>query len=243
MSGREPVAGGEAPSEEPLEPAVPRSRRGVALNTAIFSVATGLSRVAGLAREIVASSYFATSGAFSAFTIAFQVPNLVRSLFADAALSAAFVPVFTEMLEHGKKKEAIRLASNLFFYILAVLGLITIAFTLAAPEVMPLFTGDEFTEELDVLTSGLAQVMFPIVVLLGLNGLLVGILNAYDHFSVPALSPVVWNLAILGFLVGARSWFEGDDQLYAYAIGVVVGTVIQLLMAIPVLKRLGFRLE
>ena len=215
----------------------------LARNTVIFSVATGLSRIAGLAREIVASSYFATSGAFSAFTLAFQVPNLLRSLFADAALSAAFVPVFTEMLEQGKKREAVRLASNLFFYILAVLGLITIAFTLAAPEIMPLFTGDEFTRELDVLTSGLAQVMFPIVVLLGLNGLLVGILNAYDHFTIPALSPVVWNLLILGFLIGARSWFEGDDQLYAYAIGVLVGTFVQLLMAIPVLRRLGFKLE
>jgi putative peptidoglycan lipid II flippase len=215
----------------------------LARNTVIFSVATGLSRVAGLAREIVASSYFATSGAFSAFTIAFQVPNLVRSLFADAALSAAFVPVFSELLEHGRKREAIRLASNLFFLILAVLGLITIAFIVVAPELMPLFTGDEFSEELDVLTSGLAQVMFPIVVLLGLNGLLVGILNAYDHFSIPALSPVVWNLLILIFLIGARSWFEGDDQLYAYAIGVLVGTVVQLLMAIPVLRSLGFRLE
>src|SRR3954452_694412 len=76
-------------------------RRRVARNTAIFSIATGLSRIAGLFREIVASSYFATSGAFSAFTIAFQLPNLVRSLFADSALSAAFVPVFTEMLEKG----------------------------------------------------------------------------------------------------------------------------------------------
>ena len=73
----------------------------------------GLSRIAGLVREIVASSYFATSGAFSAFTIAFQVPNVVRSLFADAALSAAFVPVFTELLEHGKRREAFRLASTL----------------------------------------------------------------------------------------------------------------------------------
>src|SRR3712207_4425031 len=133
----------------------------LARNTVIFSVATGLSRVAGLAREIVASSYFATSGAFSAFTIAFQVPNLVRSLFADAALSAAFVPVSTEMLEQGNRRDAIKLASNLFFYILAVLGLITIAFTVAAPEVMPLFTGGKFDEELDILTSGLAQVMFP----------------------------------------------------------------------------------
>ena len=218
-------------------------RNRIARNTVIFSVATGLSRVAGLAREIVATSYFATSGPFSAFTIAFQVPNLLRSLFADAALSAAFVPVFSEMLEQGDKRGAVRLASNLFFFIVAVLGLITIAFTLMAPELMPLFTGDKFTEELDELTSGLAQVMFPIVLLLGLNGLLVGILNAHDHFTIPALSPVVWNLFILGFLIGARQWFEGDDQLYAYAIGVLAGTIVQLLMAIPVLRRLGFKPE
>lgn len=215
----------------------------IARNTVIFSVATGLSRIAGLAREIVASSYFGTSGPFSAFTIAFQVPNLLRSLFADAALSAAFVPVFTELLEHGKRKEAFKLASTLFFLIVAVLGTITALFTVAAPQIMPLFTGDEFSRELDHLTSGLAQVMFPIVVMLGVNGLLVGILNAYDHFTIPALSPVVWNFTILGFLVLARGQFDEDEQLYAYAIGVVVGTAVQLAMAVPVLARLGFRLQ
>src|SRR5215204_6917183 len=89
-------------AEQPQAEGARRGRR-LARNTAIFSVATGLSRIAGLVREIVASSYFGTSGAFSAFTIAFQVPNLVRSLFADAALSAAFVPVFTELLERGDK--------------------------------------------------------------------------------------------------------------------------------------------
>jgi putative peptidoglycan lipid II flippase len=217
--------------------------RGVARNTVIFSIATGLSRVAGLAREIVASSYFATSGAFSAFTIAFQVPNLVRSLFADAALSAAFVPVFTEMLEQGRRKEAFRLASTLFFLILGVLGAITLLFIAGANVVMPLFTGNHFSAHLDQLTVGLSRVLFPIVVLLGLNGLLVGILNAYDHFSVPAISPLVWNVVILVFLVGSRGFFHGDAQLYAYAIGILAGTVVQLAMAIPVLKRVGFKLE
>ena len=77
-------------------PARPRRRR-IAVNTAIFSIGTGFSRVAGLVREILASSYFATSGAFSAFTIAFQIPNLLRQLVADYAVSAAFVPVFTEL--------------------------------------------------------------------------------------------------------------------------------------------------
>ena len=122
----------------------PRCRR-LAVNTLIFSVATGLSRIAGLVREVVASSYFGTTGAFSAFTIAFQVPNLVRSLVADAAISAAFVPVFTELLEQNQKREAFRLASNLFFLILAGLGAISALFILLAGNVMPLFTGDTFT--------------------------------------------------------------------------------------------------
>ena len=116
-----------------------RGRR-IARNTVIFSIATGLSRIAGLVREIVASSYFATSGSFSAFTIAFQVPNLVRSLFADAALSSAFVPVFTELLEQRRRKEAFRLASTMFFLILAVLGVVTVFFIVGADVIMPLFT-------------------------------------------------------------------------------------------------------
>src|SRR6266545_4677757 len=135
-------AEGIAPPEAPVS-----AGRAAARNTAIFSVLTGLSRIAGLAREIVASSYFATSGAFSAFTIAFQLPNVVRSLFADAALSAAFVPVFTEMLEHGRRKDAFRLASTLFFLMLTVLGAITVLFIACAGFVMPLFIGSQLAAD------------------------------------------------------------------------------------------------
>ena len=85
---------------------------------------------------------------------------------------------------------------------------------------MPLLTGDESTPALDDLTVGLSQVLFPIVVLLGLNGLVVGILNAHEHFTIPALAPLVWNIVIIAGLVGLTPLFEGDDQLYAYAIGV-----------------------
>jgi putative peptidoglycan lipid II flippase len=216
--------------------------RAAARNTAIFSVLTGLSRIAGLAREIVASSYFATSGAFSAFTIAFQVPNVVRSLFADAALSAAFVPVFTEMLEQGRRKEAFRLASTLFFLILTVLGAITVLFIAFAGLIMPLFVGSQLAG-LEDLTVGLSRVLFPVVLVLGLNGLAVGILNAYDHFTIPALSPLVWNAVILFCLVGSQHVLSGDDQLYGYAIGVVIGTIVQFAMAVPMLRRLGFHLE
>jgi putative peptidoglycan lipid II flippase len=199
-----------------------RSGGRIARNTAVFSVATGLSRIAGLAREVLAASYFGTSGAASAFTLAFQVPNLVRNLFADSALSAAFVPVFTDLLEKGNRRDALRLASTLAVVIVGALGAISALFIAIAPLLMPLLTD---TAGLD----GLA------------NGLVVGILNAYDHFSVPALAPLVWNLVIMGVLVATRPLFEGDAQLYAYAIGVVAGTVVQLVMVLPVLRRLDFR--
>jgi putative peptidoglycan lipid II flippase len=208
----------------------------MAVNTVIFSVATGLSRIAGLAREVVAARYFGTTGPASAFTAAFQVPNLVRSLFADTALSAAFVPVFTELLEHKRRQEALHLAGALFGLILATLSVITVVFMLLAGVVMPVFSD---TAALDDLTVGLSRVLFPIVILLGLNGLLVGILNAHDHFTIPAISPLVWNLVIIGALVALTPAFEGDDQLYAYAIGVLAGTAAQFAMAFPVLRRLN----
>jgi putative peptidoglycan lipid II flippase len=218
-------------------------RSGRARNTVIFSVLTGFSRVAGLAREIVARSYFGTSGAMSAFTLAFQVPNLIRALVADAALSSAFVPVFSELLENKRRREALQLASALAGLLLVVLGTLTLAFILLAPVLMPLFTGDESTPALDDLTVGLSQVLFPIVVLLGLTGLVVGILNAHDHFTIPALAPLVWNLVIIAGLVGLTPLFEGDDQLYGYAIGVVAGTAVQLLMCLPQLRRIGYPLR
>jgi len=230
-----------SPREEPRRGADDSGRtRRIAVNTAIFSFATGLSRIAGLGREILASSYFATSGAFSAFTIAFQVPNLLRMLVADQAITAAFVPVFTELLEQRRRAEAFRLASTLFFLILAVLGSVTVVFVILAPLVMPLFTGDEFTPMLDSLTSGLSRLLFPVVVLLGLNGLCVAILNAYDHFTIPALAPLAWNIVIVVLLVVLRPLFDGPEELYAYAIGVLAGTVVQFLMAFPVLRRHGF---
>ena len=198
-------------------------------------MATGLSRIAGLAREVVAARYFGTTGPMSAFTAAFQVPNLVRSLFADAALSAAFVPVFTELLEHNKRKEALQLAAALFGLILTVLSVITVLFMLLAGVIMPLIV--EGTA-LDDLAVGLSRVLFPIVILLGLNGLLVGMLNAHDHFAIPAISPLVWNVVIIGCLVALTPLFEGDEQIYAYAIGVLAGTAVQLAMCFPVLRHL-----
>jgi putative peptidoglycan lipid II flippase len=221
-------------------PERPGHARRLARNTAFFSFATGLSRLLGLAREVVAASYFGVTGAMSAFTIAFQVPNLVRALFADSALQGAFVPVFTELIEKGERREAFRVASSLFFLILLVLGAVTALFVLLAEPLMSLFApGFDDDPALKELTVNLARLMFPIVVLLALSGLVVGMLNSFEHFAVPALAPVAWNLVIILALVGLVPALPEEDEIYAYAIGILAGTIVQFLLPLPWLRGRG----
>ena len=194
----------------------------------------------GLVREVVAASYFGVTGAMSAFTIAFQVPNLVRALFADSALQGAFVPIFTELLEKGERREAFRVASSLFCLIFVVLGLLTVAFVLLAEPIMSLFApGFDDDPRLAGLTVNLAQLLFPIVMLLALSGVVVGMLNSFGHFSVPALAPVAWNLVIIAALVVLVPVLPEEDEIYAYAIGVLVGTVVQFALPLPWLRGRG----
>src|ERR671914_3115202 len=172
--------------------------RRLARSTAVFSLATAVSRALGLVREMVSAYYFGVDGPINAFTVAFQIPNLVRALVADAALSGAFVPVFSELLERGERRRAWRVASTLVWLTLLILGGLTALFILAAPLLIRPFGNPGGDAELAV---GLSRVLFPIVVLLGLSGIVVGILNSYEHFTVPALTPVFWNLAIIVGLV------------------------------------------
>ena len=196
----------------------------------------------GLVREVVAASYFGVSGAMSAFTIAFQVPNLMRALFADSALQGAFVPVFTELLEKGERKEAFRVASSLFLLITMVLGSLTIVFIIFARPIMSLFApGFDDNPELLDLTVNLSRLLFPIVLLLALTGVVVGMLNSFEHFSVPALAPVAWNAVIIAALVGLVPVLSQDDEIYAYAIGVLVGSLVQFLLPLPWLRGRGGR--
>src|SRR5512132_1226608 len=222
------------PAPTPTTPFVPPDfdvRQGrLGRSTAFFSIATAFSRVAGLVREIVAASYFGITGPMSAFTIAFQVPNLVRSLFADAAIQAAFVPVFTEELEKGNKREAFRLASTLIYLVTLVLGAVTAIFVLAAPLIVPIFAPGFSGEILD-LTVTLSQILFPILILLGATGMVVGVLNSYDRFAAFAISPFFWNVVIILVLVLLEPAFHGNNRIYAYAIGILFGTVVHL--AIP----------
>jgi putative peptidoglycan lipid II flippase len=149
------------------------------------------------------------------------------------------VPVFTELLQKGQKREAFRLAATLFWVILVVLGALTLVWLAIAGVITPLFTGGGIPA---ALTAGLSRVLFPVVLLLSLTGLLVGILQAYDHFTIPALAPAVWNLVILVLLILLRGQFHGEDKVYAYAIAWLVATVVQFLMVAAALRTIEFRL-
>jgi putative peptidoglycan lipid II flippase len=226
----EDVAVWEAEAFEPGEELdrTPSAGR-LARSTAFFSIATAASRVAGLAREVVAAGFYGVSGPVSAFTVAFQVPNLIRALFADAALQPAFVPVFTELLGKKAYKEAFRLASTMLLLVTMVLGAITALFVLLAPVIMPIFAPG-FDQDITDLTVSLSQVLFPILILLGISGIVVGILNSYDRFGAFAIAPLFWNLTIILVLVVLEPMFHGQDRIYAYAIAILAGTLVQLLI-------------
>ncbi len=227
-----------------LDPALAEERahrRRLARSTAVFGAATGISRVLGLVREIIAASTFGAAGKINAFTVAFQIPNLVRALVADTALSGAFVPVFSELLEKGERARAWRVASTIFWLVLLFTTALTAVFVLAAPLVVALFGTPGGDADLAV---GLSRVLFPIVILLGLSGIVVGILNAYDQFTVPALTPVAWNLVIIfGLVLGVPAAGGENAELYVYAGTIVLATLVQLLLPVPWLRGLDGRLR
>ncbi|HSX21598.1 MAG TPA: murein biosynthesis integral membrane protein MurJ, partial [Gaiellaceae bacterium] len=213
----------------------------LSVSAAIFGAATGLSRVLGLVREVITAYYFGAAGKINAFTVAFQLPNLFRALVADAALSAAFVPVFSDLLEKGERKRAWRVASSLFWLMLLGLTALTVIFVLLAPWVIDLFGNPGHDKALAV---GLSRVLFPVVTLLGISGIVVGILNSYDHFTVPALSPVFWNIAIIvGLVIGVPQAHGMNAKLYVYAFSILIATVIQVFLPMPWLRGRDGKLQ
>ena len=240
--GQAAQAGVAAPVEVARE-AEPDAGRGLARSGVIFAVATGLSRIVGLVREIVQAAVFGILGPVNAFEIAFLIPNTVRALVADSALSAAFVPVFSDLLVKGERKRAWRVASSLFWLMLLGLGGLTALFVVIAPWVMAVFNfGPD--AKYGALAAGLARVLFPIVLVLGLTGIVVGILNSYDHFTIPALSPVAWNLVILaGLALGVEDSHHKPTRLYYYAVAILVATVVQFLLPLPWLRGRDDRLR
>ena len=149
--------------------------------------------------------------------------------------------MFTELLSKDRKRDAFRVASTLFWLILIVLGALTLLWIGVADLVVPLFTGGGGIS--NSLTAGLSRVLFPVVLLLSLTGLLVGVLQSYDQFTIPAIAPAVWNLVILVGLIALYPRFHGAERIYAYAIAWLVATVVQFLMVAAALRRVEFRLS
>ncbi len=218
----------------------PPARRSLGITTAIFTLFTALSRLIGLVRESLANAFFGQGAAASAFTFASQIPNLLSNLFAQAALSAAFVPVFTDLLEQDRKRDAARLASSLLWIIALFLGALTLLGIVLAGVILPLFSGPNFDGHLAGL---LTQIMFPVILALGVSGLLVGVLQSYDRFSLAAFVPVVWNGVIILLTVVLRSSFHRGHGIEAYAVAWLVATLVQLAMVIYAIWRINFAIS
>ena len=210
----------------------------MALAAALLVVATAGSRVLGLFREVIMVKYLGLGNVQGMFTVANKVPSLVRTLLADTALSAAFIPVFSGLLEKGRRREAWHVALNVTVLATVVLSIICALGMLFAPWVTRFVAPGQGFEDPAVvsLTAHLMRVMFPTVVLLGVAGVFMGILNSYNRFGMPAMAPIVWNLVIIGVLIG----FSGYG-VKALAWGVLAGTALELLIQIPSVWRLRWR--
>ena len=214
------------------------TKRHLATAAAFLVLATAGSRVLGLIREIIMVSYLGLGDEMGAFTVANKVPSLIRTLLADTALSAAFIPVFSALLEKGRNREAWQVAYTVTVVATAVLGVITVLGMVFAPAVVKV-VAPGFSDDPDIvaLTVHLMRVMFPTVVILGIAGVFMGILNSYNHFTLPALAPIVWNLVIIGVVVA----FSAGYGVEALAWGVLIGTVVELLMQAPAVWRRRWR--
>lgn len=207
-----------------------------------ISLATMVSRVLGLVRDQVQSFVFGAGFATDAFFVAFRIPNLLRDLFAEGALSAAFVATFTAERERKGTEEAWRLARRTATALVVVLGAGSLLLFVLAPWAVALYTPG-FEAEKQRLATGMTRVLSPFLLLVSLAALAMGILNTHGRFFLPALAPAWFNvltiagiLALPAALVGA-----GIDPVYAIAWGALAGGAVQLAFQLPALRKAGFR--
>lgn len=208
-----------------------------------FTVGTALSRVLGLVREAVFAHLFGAGTATDAFNVAFRVPNLLRDLFAETALSAAFVPVLTG--EKSKSKEAQnRLASNIFNVLFLATGLVSIAGFLLAPALAKVlaFGFSDVPGKID-LTARLTAVLFPFLLAVSLGAWAMSYLNTERSFFVPSVAPAFFNLFSIVVPVVLYGWYvrRGGNPIFGMALGVLIGGLMQFLVQIPSVRRKGFR--
>jgi putative peptidoglycan lipid II flippase len=208
----------------------------------IVSLLTGCSRLLGLVREQVMAYYFGAGMATDAFVTAFRIPNLLRDMFAEGALSSAFVPVFKDKLVRESKEEALALANRVISAMLIVVGGVVVLGIIFSPVIVKL-TAWGFSDEPGkfALTVALTQIMWIFLLLVSLAAVVMGILNSFGVFGIPAFSPAMFNVgsvATVLILYGVL-----DEPIYAMAIGVVVGGFGQLIVQLPALRKAGFHFK
>jgi putative peptidoglycan lipid II flippase len=200
---------------------------------------TLLSRLSGLLRDIVVGYLFGAMGAADAFFVAFRIPNLLRRLTAEGALTAGFIPVFTDYLTNRGREEAMRIARVVFTFAGLFLAGLTLAGILFAAPLTELFApGFKADEEKFALTVFLTRLMFPYIFLVSLVALAMGVLNSLRHFMAPALSPVLLNLSIVLCALLLAPFL--DRPVIALGVGVLIGGAAQLFLQLPYLSRERF---
>jgi len=208
-----------------------------------FTVGTAVSRVMGLVREMVFAHLFGVGAATDAFNVAFRVPNLLRDLFAETALSAAFVPVLTAEKAKGKESQN-RLASNIFNVLFVVTGLVSLAGLLLAPVLAKAIAfGFGRVPGKIALTAQLTAVLFPFLLFVSLGAWAMSYLNTERSFFVPSVAPAVFNLFSILFPLLTYGWYasRGKEPIFGMAVGVLIGGLMQFLVQAPLLRRKGFR--
>src|SRR3990172_7761476 len=215
--------------------------RQVAKAAGVIGAATFLSRVLGFVRDMVVARAFGASHVGDAFYVAYRISSLLRELFAEGSMSAAFVPVFTRTLATEWGEGGRRLAGAAFSLIVVVVAAITVVGVVFAPPIVALiapgFGDDPGKAE---LTARLTRIMFPYLLWISLAALAMGVLNSLRAFAAPALSPALFNLSIIA-AVSLRAPLL-DEPVLAVAWGVFIGGLAQLLVQLPALRRLGMGL-
>ncbi|NND69189.1 MAG: murein biosynthesis integral membrane protein MurJ, partial [Halioglobus sp.] len=212
---------------EDVADARPPAQGGLLKSSALVGSLTMLSRILGLVRDIVVAAFVGATAQADAFFIAFKIPNFLRRLFAEGAFSQAFVPVLADYKEAGSLAAVQRLINR----VAGVLGgtlLALTAFTMFASPVVTTIFAPGFVNQPEkfALTADMIRITFPYLMLISLTGFCGAILNSYGRFAVPAFTPVLLNLSLIGGALVAGPWFE--EPVFALAWAVFMAGVLQL---------------
>jgi len=227
--------------DEESRPGVARS---LARSAGVIGATTLTSRVLGLVREQVMAYFFGASNAVDAFNVAFRIPNLVRDLFAEGAMSAAFVPTFTRTVARDGRDAAWRLGHSVVTAVLIATAVFVVVGIVFADPLVRLLAGDYALVPGKIeLTVLLTRTMMPFLMLVATAAVAMGMLNSLDRFFVPALAPAVFNVCSILTTLALLPVLErlGIPMILAMAIGVLVGGVGQVAIQWPVLRREGYR--